>query len=187
MDLAALRRRALAAAQAQNDSPSEQAKSLLAEVKADRTKVPSLSPFGLRKIQIHGDFHLGNVLKTQDGFAIIDFEGEPARPLEERRAKQPPLRDVAGMLRSLQYAAHSSSLAPSAAEEWHRRAPEAFVQGWLDGSRRQFVSSSEESTRQLLTFFQLAKAYYELAYELNNRPDWALIPLRGIVSLMADA
>jgi len=138
------------------------------------------------KIQIHGDYHLGQVLKTPEGFSIIDFEGEPARPLEERRAKQPPLRDVAGMLRSLHYAAHSVSSDERWAEAWARSAGLRFVQGWLAGSERRFVPDSDEATKRLLVLFQLAKAYYELSYELNNRPDWAAVPLRGIASLLAE-
>ncbi|HEX6513109.1 MAG TPA: phosphotransferase [Chloroflexota bacterium] len=129
----------------------------------------------VQKIQIHGDYHLGQVLKTDDGFAIIDFEGEPARPLEQRRAKQPALRDVASMLRSLDYAA-----ATAQQPEWARLAGDRFVAGWR-------ASSGLEPMPRLLEFLQLAKALYELNYELNNRPDWAWVPLRGIQSLMSGA
>jgi trehalose synthase-fused probable maltokinase len=139
---------------------------------------------GVRRIQIHGDYHLGQVLKTAAGFAIIDFEGEPARPLEERRAKQPALRDVAGMLRSLDYAACSAGLSPTQAEAWSQQAGARFVEGWQAGSAERVPPGAAD---QLLTFFQLAKAFYELNYELNNRPDWAHVPMHGIERLMAHA
>jgi maltose alpha-D-glucosyltransferase/alpha-amylase len=138
------------------------------------------------KIQIHGDYHLGQVLKTAAGFAIIDFEGEPARPLAERRAKQPAMRDVAGMLRSIHYAAWATALAnpdhhlDAWAEDWARTAGGRFLKGWQE-------TSSLPLDPDLLGLFQLAKAYYELNYELNNRPDWVQVPLRGIEALTRDA
>lgn len=137
------------------------------------------------KIQIHGDYHLGQVLKTAGGFVIIDFEGEPARPLEERRAKQPALRDVAGMLRSLDYAAGSLALEAESAEvgrsteAWAGRAGRRFLSGWRG-------SSGQASDEDLLRLFQLGKAFYELNYELNNRPHWAIIPLRGLARLLEE-
>ncbi len=134
-----------------------------------------LEAHALRKIQIHGDYHLGQVLRTAHGFSIIDFEGEPARPLEERRAKQPALRDVAGMLRSIDYVGRSMSR-----EGWAKAAGGRFLEGWQR-------TSGEALEPRLLCLFELTKAYYELAYELNNRPDWAAIPLRGIASLLAEA
>ncbi|MBV8083923.1 MAG: hypothetical protein JO247_03820 [Chloroflexi bacterium] len=126
-------------------------------------------------VQIHGDYHLGQVLKTPQGFVIIDFEGEPARPLAERRAKQPPIRDVAGMLRSLHYASVSAG-----AEAWHDSATASFLDGWRRGSANRFPS-----TPNLLTLFQLSKALYELNYELNNRPSWTHVPLAGIRALLS--
>src|SRR5581483_7189590 len=111
---------------------------------------------GVSNIQIHGDYHLGQVLKTEDGFAIIDFEGEPARPLEERRAKQPALRDVAGMLRSLDYAGHAAGLPEDAAAGWWAVAGERFLDGWRS------VMGWPDGADQLVGFFQLAKALYEL-------------------------
>ncbi|MBV9119422.1 MAG: phosphotransferase [Chloroflexi bacterium] len=138
-----------------------------------------LDPAGVLKIQIHGDYHLGQVLKTADGFKIIDFEGEPARPLAERRAKQPALRDVAGMLRSLHYAAYTAGN-----EAWASTAGDRFLAGWLEGSDGRFVASDEAATQRLLTLFQLAKAFYELNYELNNRPEWVAVPARGIERLL---
>src|SRR5579885_940698 len=129
-----------------------------------------------QKIQIHGDYHLGQVLKTAEGFVIIDFEGEPARSLEERRAKQPALRDVAGMLRSIDYA---SASAGQETDEWAREAGRRFVAGWRAGS-------GQRLDEDLLRLFQLSKAFYELRYELNNRPDWVHVPLRGLANLLLE-
>jgi maltose alpha-D-glucosyltransferase/alpha-amylase len=168
-DLEAQRRAALAAA---SDAGMRE---LLGRRQAFQLDVPAIT-----KIQIHGDYHLGQVLKTRDGFCIIDFEGEPARPLEERRAKQPALRDVAGMLRSLHYAAHSVSGDTGWADAWARQAGQRFVAGWE-------AASGTQTDWGLLELFLLAKAYYELAYELNNRPDWVTIPLHGVRSLLAEA
>ena len=128
----------------------------------------------LSKIQIHGDYHLGQVLKTEHGFVVIDFEGEPARPLEERRAKQPALRDVAGMLRSLDYAAHTAGV-----PGWAEAAGQVFVDGWQQ-------ASGLTAEPRLLRFCLLAKAFYELNYELNNRPSWVNVPLAGVRRLMAE-
>ena len=140
----------------------------------------------ITKIQIHGDYHLGQVLKTSNGFAIIDFEGEPARPLEQRRAKQPAMRDVAGMLRSLHYAAWATVLAQP------KRGLETWAEGWAAKAGHRFTHGWQETSGQpldptLLKVFQLAKAFYELNYELNNRPTWAQVPRQGIEALLRDA
>lgn len=142
------------------------------------------------KIRHHGDYHLGQVLYTGSDFVIIDFEGEPARPLPERRAKALAMRDVAGMLRSFQYAAYSASFATGGgaepwAEFWAAWAAAVYLKAYLseaDGLRS--VPANPEEQRLLLDAFLLQKALYELAYELNNRPDWVRIPLRGILSLI---
>jgi maltose alpha-D-glucosyltransferase/alpha-amylase len=146
-------------------------------------------------IRIHGDYHLGQVLRTaRDDFMVIDFEGEPARPLAERREKASPLRDVAGMLRSFAYAAatlgmEAKSLDMSTRElrigRWERDIRDAFLRGYLrdpasDGTRRRILPSDTAHTRALLRLFETEKAFYELMYELNNRPDWTWIPMRGI-------
>ena len=148
------------------------------------------------KIRCHGDYHLGQVLKTDDGFAILDFEGEPARPLEERRAKQPPLRDVAGMLRSLNYAVHTTvGRRPPAEREralrwlvtWERHARRAFLDGYgaaVAESPVRLVPKSEEELARACAVFELEKACYELRYELNNRPGWASIPAGGILRIL---
>ena len=144
------------------------------------------------KIRVHGDYHLGQVLKTADGFAIIDFEGEPARPLAERRRKQSALRDVAGMLRSLDYAAHAVAFrrpeneraaALAALTAWEARARDAFLAGYLRSVMESAVSlvpATAEALRAACAPFELQKAAYELRYELDNRPDWVAIPQAGV-------
>ena len=151
---------------------------------------------GGRVIRTHGDYHLGQVLKTRDGFVIIDFEGEPARPLAERRAKLSPLRDVAGMLRSLDYAAHAVAFrrpeadrarALAALTAWEKLAREAFLDGYrraVAGSAAPLVPESESDFRRACAAFELEKAGYELRYELDNRPDWVAIPLAGITRIL---
>lgn len=151
-----------------------------------------------QKIRIHGDYHLGQLLYTGGDAVIIDFEGEPARPLEERRRKHSPLVDVAGMLRSFHYAALGAIfLRPrndpdrddifSRAEDWHRSVSNAY----LDSYRRVMAGSpgllpaGREEEDNLLDLFLLEKAAYELNYELNNRPDWAVIPIRGLLDLLS--
>lgn len=149
------------------------------------------------KIRVHGDYHLGQVLYTGNDFVIIDFEGEPERSLGERRLKKSPLRDVAGMIRSFHYAAHSalmkrlsfsvediSALEPWA-ELWHRYVGGTFLRAYLKTiENTALVPKDKECCDVLLRAFLLEKAVYELGYELNNRPEWIAIPLRGIKHLM---
>ncbi len=149
----------------------------------------------MRKTRFHGDYHLGQVLLANNDFKIIDFEGEPARPLEERRRKSSPLRDVAGMLRSFNYArwavlkraAHNdeelAKLAPLAAT-WEAEARSAFLGAYEESARASGLYGSVEEARTLLGLFELEKALYELRYEINNRPDWVRIPLAGILALV---
>ncbi len=151
----------------------------------------------VHKIRCHGDYHLGQVLKTAESFVVIDFEGEPARPVEERRAKQCPLRDVAGMLRSFDYAVHAAlAVRPEAErarlrpalEAWERLAVRAFLGGYgmaAGKSPERLLPQSAEVARRACAAFELEKACYELRYELNNRPDWIAIPLAGIARLLA--
>lgn len=148
------------------------------------------------KIRVHGDYHLGQVLKTPDGFAIIDFEGEPARPLAERRQKQSALRDVAGMLRSLDYAAHAVAFGRPEAERaaalaaltaWEAQARGAFLAGYLRSVAENpapLAPATAEALRSACGPFELQKAAYELRYELDNRPDWVAIPLAGISRIL---
>lgn len=155
---------------------------------------------GLR-IRTHGDYHLGQVLRTpSNDFMVIDFEGEPARPMEERREKTSPARDVAGMLRSFAYAA--ATLAGSVQDKldvatrelrvarWERDVRDAFLAGYLasdDEDAASLLPEDPENVRALIALFEAEKAFYELAYELNNRPSWAWIPMRGISKLFLAA
>jgi maltose alpha-D-glucosyltransferase/alpha-amylase len=152
------------------------------------------------KIRYHGDFHLGQVLRTGKDFFIIDFEGEPARALSERRLKRSPLRDVAGMIRSFHYAAHSAlwsygSIRPEDiarleawAEAWYVAVSGVYLNSYLftieDAA---FVPKDRKEFEVLLRCFLLEKAVYEVGYELNNRPDWIAIPIRGIERLLKRA
>jgi predicted trehalose synthase len=139
---------------------------------------------GSVKQRHHGDFHLGQTLTVGDGddFFIIDFEGEPLRPLDERRRKHTPLRDVAGMLRSLGYAA-ASAPAPAG---WESRARRAFLEGYRAAAdRAPFLPGDDQAFTRALAVLEVEKAAYEVVYEANNRPDWVPIPVRGLVSASA--
>ncbi len=152
------------------------------------------------RIRHHGDYHLGQVLYTGKDFVIIDFEGEVARHLSERRIKRSPLRDVAGMMRSFHYASSAAFFgqipgtisrlgAAGAMESWSRFwylfACSAFLKGYLaTAGNAPFIPQSKEQLRLLFDVFLLEKAVYELAYELDNRPEWLAIPLRGILDLI---
>ncbi len=157
------------------------------------------SKIGAMRIRCHGDYHLGQVLVKGSDFTIIDFEGEPASPITERRIKRSALRDVAGMLRSFHYAAYASLLrrqesgaSPEAvaelehwAEFWQRWVSAEFLKSYLQGaSGGRFIPDSLDELRILLGALLMEKAVYELSYELNNRPDWVGIPLRGIRQLL---
>ncbi len=158
---------------------------------------------GGAKIRIHGDYHLGQVLRTKsDAFVIIDFEGEPTRPLAERREKTSALRDVAGMLRSLAYAAatlvqpdargankedtRSPAERELASGRWERDARSAFLRGYTGRMKdeRNLFPKDAKRFDALLSLFEAEKAFYELAYELNHRPGWEWIPMRGISRLL---
>jgi maltose alpha-D-glucosyltransferase/alpha-amylase len=149
------------------------------------------------KSRIHSDYHLGQVLMTQRGWMILDFEGEPARSLEERRTKQSPLRDVAGMLRSFSYAAISALFERAEpdseqwrnleqwAETWETLARERFLHGYRARAHEgRFVPPSADDLTVMLDVFEIDKALYELGYERGHRPDWARIPLHGIAKVI---
>ena len=155
---------------------------------------------GGARIRHHGDYHLGQLLHGADGqFYVIDFEGEPARPLAERRETHSALRDVAGMLRSFGYAAATlateagSAIQPHVREllsaRWERDARNAFLRGYLatEVGAGAFLPKGDDSVRQLISLFETEKVFYELAYELNNRPDWVWIPMRGISKLLVSS
>jgi trehalose synthase-fused probable maltokinase len=157
---------------------------------------------GLRT-RIHGDLHLGQVLFTGNDFIFIDFEGEPARTLAERREKHSPLRDVAGMMRSFHYAAYaalfrrsgdagakrneSASLAPFA-NAWYLEVSSEYLRAYVEAaSHANFLPANPGELEFLLNFWLLGKAVYELKYELNHRLDWVAIPLEGIAALVGGA
>ncbi|HJU06105.1 MAG TPA: hypothetical protein VJ692_13220, partial [Nitrospiraceae bacterium] len=154
-----------------------------------------LTTHGVMKIRIHGDYHLGQVLNTSPDFTILDFEGEPARTLDERRAKACPLKDVAGMLRSFNYARHVAlRQSPSSSdgyrvllEVWEQDTVDAFLAGYHSVAAPgavPFLPDSPAAAGRLLALFQLEKAVYELRYEINNRPDWVEIPIQGLQRLL---
>jgi trehalose synthase-fused probable maltokinase len=132
-----------------------------------------------RVSRIHGDYHLGQLLRTADGFSVIDFEGEPARTVAARRLPSSPLRDVAGMLRSLDYAGHVAATQRAGSEHPDRWLDEAWT-AFLDG----FGGISPDDA-PLLAAFELEKACYEIVYEANNRPDWTWLPLGALERLVA--
>jgi maltose alpha-D-glucosyltransferase / alpha-amylase len=150
----------------------------------------------LKATRVHGDYHLGQVLRVKDDFVILDFEGEPARPLAERRLLQSPLKDVAGMLRSFSYVAqvgylnfvarHPRDAGPLEpwAKLWEACVSAAFLSSYREStSGAELAPAAAEDLALLLDAFVLDKALYELSYELNNRPSWVRIPLHGILSL----
>lgn len=190
----------------QDDQISDAAALLLSKRSiwlARAKSIQSLTPEG-KRIRIHGDYHLGQTLRIESGdphrgdFVLLDFEGEPARPLSERRQKQSPLKDVAGMVRSFSYAAyaglfHFLESTPSAVEQNNTA---AWVQLWQNALSAEFLRAyrqsisanptllpSSEQAQLLLDAYLLEKALYELLYELNNRVSWLRIPLAGILAL----
>lgn len=153
-------------------------------------------PIDVARIRIHGDYHLGQVLHASRDFVIIDFEGEPARPLSERRTKRLALLDVAGMLRSFHYAAETARISASstrglssqalrpAARYWQRYVSAAFLQSYFStAGRAPFLPEGREDLEILLDACLLQKVTYELEYEFNHRPDWVSIPLDGILDV----
>jgi len=154
------------------------------------------------RIRCHGDYHLGQVLYTGKDFVIIDFEGEPARPLSDRRQKRSPLVDVAGMLRSFDYAVETPLRGPGAhgsireadipklerwARFWERWVSSAFLRAYLHSSARgQLLPEDPEELRRLLDLFLLDKCTYEIGYEMDNRPEWLAVPIRGMLRLLEE-
>lgn len=181
-----------------NESSREQGRQVLGQEQAilDRLGALERAPLTAMRIRCHGDYHLGQVLSTGRDFVIIDYEGEPAKPLHERRAKHIPLVDVAGMIRSFHYAVHAAlrqrRARPAAepatqwlatwAEHWYDSVRTAFLNGYdAIAGQAPFSPQSQEEFQLLLDVHVLDKALYELTYELNNRPDWVALPLSGIL------
>lgn len=161
----------------------------------------SLVSAGVHKTRYHGDYHMGQVLKTGPDFIILDFEGEPARTLEERRSKHSPLKDVAGLVRSFNYAAYAILFEEweqtsdpaerveleSWAQDWEQLARQTFLEGYSQATAHhtgpRFIPESKEVFQQAIKIFQLEKAFYELNYEFNNRPTWVPIPAKGLLRI----
>jgi maltose alpha-D-glucosyltransferase/alpha-amylase len=170
----------------------EDARSLLDRQDEALARIDALKAEGItgQRTRFHGDYHLGQVLVSRNDFVIIDFEGEPARSFDERRAKGSPLRDVAGMLRSFNYARWSAlrqqaqnaqelARLDAAARQWEQQTRSAFLMGYGTAA-----PANATLDAQLLDLFELEKACYELRYELGNRIDWVSVPLRGILALL---
>jgi maltose alpha-D-glucosyltransferase / alpha-amylase len=169
---------------------------LFARARAIASATPTLAG---QSIRIHGDYHLGQVLRSRGDYVILDFEGEPARSLAERRAKQSPLRDVAGMLRSFSYAAHAAHNAFAQRRPDDAKYLEPWATLWQNSVSTEFLRAYQSTARAtnsalipqpaqaqiLLNAYLLEKSLYELLYELNNRPAWVRIPLAGILSLQS--
>src|SRR5437773_11553442 len=148
------------------------------------------------KLRIHGEFHLGQALHTGRDFIFLDFEGEPARPLGERKLKRSALRDVAGMMRSFQYAAYSALWQPAMRKEdvpflerwadlWYRQMSSVFLQSYLNTTNGAiFVPKNSDDLQIMLEAYLLDKAVYEIRYELKHRPTWVVIPIRGIKHIL---
>jgi maltose alpha-D-glucosyltransferase/alpha-amylase len=161
-------------------------------------EIPRRRMTGMR-IRCHGDYHLGQVLYTGNDFVIVDFEGEPARHLGERRIKRSPLRDVAGMIRSFHYAAHVAlygqastllraedlPLLENWALSWYLWVSAAFLKSYMElVADSPILPRSRDGVRTILDAYLLDKALYEINYELNNRPDWVRLPLQGILQVL---
>jgi len=191
-----------AAGDAPGATGSERAAALLAARARILRRIDGLLPAqvdGL-KTRFHGDYHLGQVLVVEDDFIIIDFEGEPERAPEERRRKLSPLKDVAGMLRSFDYAAeaalarvtvdraHERERLVPFARDWERRVREAFLAGYREAAEGAgFLPHEEAALDALLSLYTWQKAFYELRYELAQRPEWVAVPLAGLAALLGEA
>jgi maltose alpha-D-glucosyltransferase/alpha-amylase len=153
-------------------------------------------PMEGKRIRIHGDYHLGQVLVTGYDFCILDFEGEPDKPHAERRDKYPPLKDVAGMMRSFRYAAYAvlfqhydtdpdlRDKLMRVADVWYHFASRYFLGEYIQTAKDSELLPSDEKINDLLQVYSFKKAIYELGYEINNRPDWAVIPLQSLVKFV---
>jgi maltokinase len=199
--------RALGQQDADDDDITATVRAMNSRLDTVAAMVPALEPFipALREAfdqalddqgaivvqNIHGDLHLGQVLRTVQGWLLIDFEGEPAAPAAERAALKSPLRDVAGMLRSFDYAAHQmlvgqddDPLLTERALEWSRRNRAAFCEGYAEAAPQSIGDPRRHG--RLLRAFELDKAVYEVAYEYANRPEWLTVPLSSIARITGE-
>jgi maltose alpha-D-glucosyltransferase / alpha-amylase len=149
-------------------------------------------------IRHHGDLHLGQLLIVKDDIFVIDFEGEPRRTIAERRRKAPAARDVAGLIRSIDYSATAAyeralrvgsddqNRLAAALAEWRDRAVDAFLASYRETTaNHRFWPAGPTAAGQILNFFLLEKAFYEVEYELSHRPDWLRVPLTGIIRILS--
>lgn len=175
-------------------APQPQVRAVVDAAEELHARFDSLADLGDagRTTRVHGDLHLGQLLRRPDGrWLVLDFEGEPARPLSERRRPHSPLRDVAGMIRSFDYAAAHDSVdntggePPAALREWRDELTRAFTSAYDAAAPRQLLPPDPSVRRRLRAAFVLDKAIYELGYELDNRPTWAPIPAGGILRVLA--
>ncbi len=179
------------------DDPNVQSILAARNTLLERIRACAVTEVDAAKTRYHGDYHLGQVLLAHNDFVIIDFEGEPARTLEERRQKHSPLKDVAGMLRSFNYAAYSALLGATEeqppdfaqlephARQWEQLAANAFLAGYDDSARRSSAYPSDpDHAHRLIELFTLEKALYEVRYELANRPKWVAIPVKGLLTIL---
>ncbi len=193
LDRLVLRRETLPdAARGSTETLLAQREALLARI-ARHTSDPCAGA----KTRLHGDYHLGQVLLVRNDFVIIDFEGEPARTISERRQKQSPLKDVAGMLRSFDYAMYAAlqnfvserpdarSTIEAVARMWRAEAVRAFLDGYDAAPATAHIASARAELSRLVELFMLEKAVYELRYEMHNRPDWVRIPLAALLDMLA--
>jgi len=165
------------------------------EVRERLRLIANVGPTG-RMIRHHGDYHLGQVLVSNNDFVIIDFEGEPSRPVAESRRKHTPLRDIAGMLRSFSYARGSTQLRERAEPgierlgppliAWERATRKAFIEAYAAAMKGSGICDSFDDMRGLLKLAEMEKVLYELRYEASNRPDWIHIPEQGLASLLEE-
>jgi maltokinase len=142
-----------------------------------------------RRIRTHGDYHLGQVVLTSEGWVVLDFEGDPSKSAAERRRKRSALRDVAGMLRSLAYVTRARVAFGGAAlpGDWEQQARAAFLEGWLADVDTNLLPTGEAATRQLLRVFELEKAVRQLSHDLRHRPEWVEVPVAALVALLESA
>ena len=198
-DARSLADRAFRRLAALGDGASESAHALAERLMARKEECYALidscaaEPIGAIKTRIHGDYHLGQVLVVKDDVVIIDFEGEPARTLEERRMKGTPLRDVAGMLRSFAYAVATArrriaERLPEISSRLNKELiefSETFVDAYMESAKGSPIWIDDEATqRRLLVMHTMSKAFYEIDYEAGNRPDWIDIPIEGVLTIL---